>query len=84
MTVYTLTDVFHSVLQQIRIFTIFHAVSFLRVSQLPVPVPELGLHNSKPCSIFKLPLMLLTLANNGGNNLFLMCKSISSKGSIAK
>ena len=84
MIVYILTEIFHSDLQQARIFTVFHAVSFLRVSQLPVPVPELGINNAKPCSIFKSPLMLSMIVTNGGNKLFPTCKSISSKGSIAE
>ena len=84
MIVYTLTEIVHFDLQQIRIFTGFHAVNFLRVLQLPVPVPELGINNAKPCSIFKPSLMLSMIVTNGGNRLFSMCESISSKGSIAK
>ena len=70
MIVYTLTEIFHSDLQQVRIFSVFHAVNFLRVSQLPVPVPELGINNAKLCSIFKSPLMLSMIVTNGGNKLF--------------
>ena len=81
MIVYTLTEIFHSDLQQIRIFTGFHAVSFLRVSQLSVAVPELGINNSKSCGIFKSPLMLSMIVTSGGNKLFPVCKSVSSKGS---
>lgn len=84
MIVYTLTEIFHSYLQQVSIFTVFHAVNFLRVSQLPVPVPELGTNSAKPCIIFKSPFMLSMIVTNGGNKLFPTCKSISSKGSIAK
>ena len=53
MIVYTLTEIDHLDLQQIGSFTGFYAVKFLRVSQLPVPVPEFGINNAKPCSIFK-------------------------------
>ena len=52
MIIYTLTEI-----QIVR--HVFHAVSFRRVSQLPVPVPELGISNSKPCSIFETPLVFL-------------------------
>ena len=52
MIVCTLTKIFHSDLRQIRIFTAFHAVSFLHVSQSPVPVSDLGISYSKPCSIY--------------------------------
>ena len=34
--------------------------------------------------MFKSPLMLVMIVNNGGNKLFLMCKCISNKGSVAK
>ena len=84
MIVYTLTEIFHSDLQQVRIITVYNAVSFLGVSQLPVPVRLLRISNSKPCNIFKSPFMLLLIVNNGGNKLFRMCKYISNKGSIAK
>ena len=75
MTGHTLTEMFHSDLQQISIFTVFHAVNFLRVSQLPVLVPELGINSAKPCSIFKSPLVLSMIVTNGGNKLFPTCKS---------
>ena len=65
MTVYSLTEIFHSGLQQVRIFTGFHDAKFLRVSQLPVPVPELGINNAKPCIRFKSPLMLSMIVTNG-------------------
>ena len=38
MIVYTLTEIFHSDLQQISIFTVFRAFIFLRMSHAPVPV----------------------------------------------
>ena len=65
-------------------FALFHVASFLRLSQWRVPVPELGINSSKPYRIFKSPLMSLMIGNNGRNKLFLMCKSISSKGGRAK
>ena len=38
MTVDILTEIFHSDLQQVKIITVYNAVSFLSVSLLPVPV----------------------------------------------
>ena len=61
MIVYTLTEIFYSDLQQVRIITVFSAVRFLYVSQLPVPVRLLRISNPKPCSIFSLLLMLLMI-----------------------
>ena len=84
MIVYNLIEIFQSDLQQVRIITVFNAVGFLHESQLPVPDPLHRISNSKPCSLFKSPLMLLIVVNNGENKLFVMCKSISNKGSIAK
>ena len=55
MVVYCLTEMFYSDHQYIRICTVFHAANFLRVSHLPALVPELGISNSKPCSISKSP-----------------------------
>ena len=40
--------------------------------------------SSKPYRKFKSTLIPLTIINNGGNKLFLMCKSTSSEGSTAK
>ena len=40
--------------------------------------------SSKPYRNFKSTLIPLTIINNGGNKLFLMCKSTSSEGSTAK
>ena len=54
------------------------------MSQLRVPVGELGLSNSKPYRKFKSPLISLMIVNNGGNKLVLMRKSFSSKGSRPK
>ena len=51
MIVYTLTLIFHSDFNRSDFFTVFHVFSFLRVSQVPVLVPELGINNSKPCNI---------------------------------
>ena len=61
----------------------FHVASFLHMSQWRVPVPELEISDSKPYRIFKLPLILSMIVNSGGNKLFLLSKSISSKGSRA-
>ena len=83
MILYTLTEIFHSDRRQIRLFYCFHAVSFLHILPLPVPVPELGINNSKPRSKFNSPLILLMIVYNRGNKLFI-CKSISSRGSTAK
>ena len=80
----TSTKILHAYLQQIKSFAVFHVASFLHMSQLRVPVPKLGISSSKPCRKFTSPLILLMVVNNGGHKLFLMCKSISSKGSRAK
>ena len=40
--------------------------------------------SSKPYRKFKSTLIPLKIINNGGNKLFLMCKSTSSEGSTAK
>ena len=45
--VYSLTEIFHPDLQQLRFFAVFHAVRILCVSQLPVLVPEIRISNSK-------------------------------------
>ena len=84
MSLYTSTEILHAHLQQIKFFAVFHVANFLHMSQLRVPAPELGISSSKPYRKFKLPLISLMIVNNGGNKLFLMCKSISSKGSRAK
>ena len=84
MILYTLRDIFDSDLQQTRRITVLNAVSFLCMSQLQVPVPLLRISNSKTCSMFKSPFMLLMIVNNEGKKLFLMVKYISNKGSIAK
>ena len=81
MIVYTLTEIFYSDFQQIRIITVFNAVS---VSQFPVPVRLFRFSNPNPCSMFSLLFILLVIVNNEGNKLFLMCKSIPNKGSISK
>ena len=83
--VYTLTEILLSDLQQVKIIPVFNSVSFVfLVFQLPASVPLLRIRNSKLCSMFKSSFMLLRIPNNGGNKLFLMCKFISNKGSIAK
>ena len=79
MIVYTLIEIFHSDLQQIRMFTVFHAFSFLRMSQVPVPVQELGIRNSKSSGIFKSPFMLLMIVSNAGNKLFLCANRFPAK-----
>ena len=80
--VYTSTEILLSDLQQVKIIPVFNADSFLIVFQLSVPVPQLRIRNSKPCSMFKSPFMLLMIVNNGKNKLFQMYKFISNKGSI--
>ena len=67
-----------------KLFAVCHAASFLHMSQLRVPVPELGISSSKPFRKFKPPLISMMIINDGGNKLFLMCKSIFSNGSRAK
>ena len=67
-----------------QFFAVFHVASFLHMSQLRVPVPELRISGSKSYRNFESPLISLMIVNNGGNKLFLMCKSIFSKGSVAK
>ena len=84
MIICTSTEILHAHLQQIKFFAVFHVASYLHVSQLRVPIPKLGISISKPCRKFTSPLILLMIVNYGGHKLFLMCKSISSKGSRAK
>ena len=67
-----------------KLFAVFLAASFLHMSQLRVPVPELGISSSKPFRKFKSPSISMMIVNGGGNKLFLMCKSIFSNGSRAK
>ena len=80
----TSKEILHAHLQQIKFFAVFHVVSFLPMSQLQGPVPELRISSSKPYRNFKSPFLSLMIVNNEGNKLFLMCKSISSKGSVAR
>ena len=47
-------------------------------------ISMLGISHSKPYRIFKSLLILLMIVNNGGNEPFLLCKAIASKGSIAE
>ena len=76
------SEILHAHLQQIKLFVVFHVANFLHKSRVPVPV--LGINSSKPYRKFMSPLISLMIVNNGGNKLFRMCKSISSKGSRAK
>ena len=46
MIICTLAEISHLDLQQIRIISVFNAVSFLPVSQLPVPVLLLRISNT--------------------------------------
>ena len=84
MIICTSSEIFHAHLQQIKPFAVFHVANFLHMSQLRVPVPELGINSSKPYRKFKSPLISLMTLSNGGNKLIRMCKSISRKGSRAK
>ena len=81
MIIFILAKIFLAHFQQIRILLFFRVARFLHMSQLRVPVPKLGISNSKPYRIFKLPLILIMIVNNGGNKLFPLSKSISSKSS---
>ena len=84
MIICTSLEILHVYLQQIKLFAVFETANFLHMSQLRVPVPELGINSSKPYRKFKSPLISLLIVNNGGNKIFRMCKSIFSKGSGAK
>ena len=84
MIICTSTEILHAHLQQIKFLAIFYVASFLHMSQLRVPVPELGISSSEPYRKFKSPYISLLIVHNGGNKLFLMCQSVSSKGSRAK
>ena len=53
MIIFILAEIFTANFQQIRIMLFFRVASFLHMSQLRVPVPELGISNSKPHRIFK-------------------------------
>ena len=75
MIICILAEILQAYFQQIKILLFFHDASFLHISQLRVPVPELEISNSKPYRIFKLPLIF---------KLFLLSKSTSSKGSRVK
>ena len=83
MIIFILAEILQAHFQQIRILLLFLA-RFLHISQLEVPVPELGISNSEAYKIFKLPLILLMIVKDGGYKLFLLSKSISSKGNRVK
>ena len=53
MIIFILTEIVQAHFWQIRISLFFHVASFLHMSQLRVPVPELGNSSSKPYKIFK-------------------------------
>ena len=84
MIIFILAEILQAHFQQIRILLFIRVASFHYMSQLRVSVPELGISNSKPYRIFKEPLILLMIVNNGENKLFLLSKSIPSKGSRVK
>ena len=83
-SVCTSSEILHAHIQQINFFAFFHVASSLYMSQLRVPVSELGIYSSKPYRKFKSPLISLMIVNNGGNKSFRMCKSISSKGTVVE
>ena len=82
MIICTSSEILHAYLQQIKLFAVFQIANFLHISQLQVPVPELGINSSKSYRKFKSLLVSLLTVNNGGNKLFRMCKSIFSKGIV--
>ena len=43
MIIFILAEILQAQIQQIRIFLFFRVASFLHMSQLRVPVPELGI-----------------------------------------
>ena len=80
MIAYTLTEIFYSDLQEIR-FYCFFMPSVLSQCYNGQPLPQdLEISSFKPS---KPPLMFLMMISNGGNKLFLMCKSVSGEDSIA-
>ena len=48
-----LAEILQAHFQQIRNLLFFRVASFLHMSQLRVPFPELGISNSKPYIIFE-------------------------------
>ena len=57
MTLCTSTEILHAHFQLIKLFAVSHVAGFPRMSQLRVPVPELGISSSKPYRKFKSPLI---------------------------
>ena len=53
MIIFILAEILQTHFQQIRILLFLRVASFQHMSQLRVPVPELGVSNSKPYRIFK-------------------------------
>ena len=51
LIVYTLTEIFYFDLQMVRIITVFCALSFLHVPQLPVHVRLLRISDPKPINV---------------------------------
>ena len=49
------------------------------MSQLRVPVSELGINSSKPYRKFKSPLISLMIVNNGGTNYFVCAHPFPAK-----
>ena len=53
MLIFILAEILQAHFQQIRLLLFFRDASFLHTLQLRVPVPELGISNSKLYKIFK-------------------------------
>ena len=53
MILFIFAEILQEQFQQIRILLFFRVASFLHMSQLRVPVLELGINNFKPYIIFK-------------------------------
>ena len=52
MIIFILAEILQAHFQQIRILLFFRVTSFLHMSQLRDPVPELEIRNSKPYRIY--------------------------------
>ena len=53
MIIFILAEILKAPFQQLRICCFFHVARFRNMSELRVPVPELGISNSKSYRIFK-------------------------------
>ena len=53
MIIFIFAEILQAHFRKIRILLFFRVASFLHMSQLRAPVPELGISNSKQYRIFK-------------------------------